>query len=49
MLFRKMLIPEVKKTFSNVGADLLAKRGVEPDFLSVSVILFHLLFLRSIF
>ena len=29
---------------SNVGADLLAIRGVEPDYLSVSVILFLLFF-----
>ena len=44
MLFRKMLIQDVKKMLSNVGADLLAIRGVEPDYLSVSVILFLLFF-----
>ena len=49
MLFKKMLIKEVKKTFGNVDADLPAIRGVEPDYLSVSVIPFPLLFLLSIF
>ena len=49
MLFREKLIQKVKETFSNVGADLLAIRGVERDYPSVSVILFPLFFLRSIF
>ena len=40
MLFTKILIQEVKKTFSNVGADLLATQGIKPDYLPVSVILF---------
>ena len=44
MLFRKALIQEVKKTFSNVGADLLAILGVESDYLSVLVICFSLFF-----
>ena len=49
MLFRKMLIQELKKTFSIVGADLLAIRRIKPDYLSVSVTLFLMLSLRSIF
>ena len=40
MLFRKMLIQEVKKIFSNVGADLLAMWRVKPDYLLVLIILF---------
>ena len=49
MLFRKMLIQELKKTFSIVGADLLAIRRIKPDYLSVSVTLFLMFSLRSIF
>ena len=49
MLFRKMLTQEIKKTFSKVDADLLAIRGVKPDYLSVSVILSPLFSLRSVF
>ena len=48
MLFRKILIQEAKKTFSNISADLLAIPGVEPDHLSVSFILFSLLLSRSL-
>ena len=51
-----MLIQEVEKTFSNVGADLLAVRvggggwgGVEPDDLSVSVILFPFAQFRALY
>ena len=43
MLFRKMLIEELKKTFNNVGADLLAIQRIKPTYLSVSVtVLFFL-------
>ena len=54
-----MLIQEVEKTFSNVGADLLAIGGVgwegggwggvEPDDLSVSVILFPFAQFRALY
>ena len=50
-----MLIQEVEKTFSNVGADLLAiggvvwEGGVEPDDLSVSVILFPFAQFRALY
>ena len=40
MLFRKMLIQAFKKTFSNVGADLLAIRNIKPDYLTVSANVF---------
>ena len=49
MLFRKALIQEVKKTFSDVGADLLAIQGVKADYLFVSVVRFPLFFSCSIF
>ena len=49
MLFRKMLIQELKKTFSIVGADLLAIRRIKPDYLSVSVTVFLMFSFRSIF
>ena len=42
-----MLIQRVRKTFSNVGADLFAIRRIKPDYLSVSVIsvsVFYVLF-----
>ena len=48
MLFRKMLVQDAKKTFSNVSADLLAIPGVEQDYLSVSFILFSLFLSRSL-
>ena len=56
-----MLIQEVEKTFSNVGADLLAVRvggggwggggwgGVEPDDRSGSVILFPFAQFRALY